>query len=175
MAPDVPVHRGEIEKTLVNRDGHECRGIFFEDMEHLCRKPPVFVIVRPAQNPLRAKPLRFEARHAGFDAEFFCRAIGGDDDAVPAPAAADPDRAALQLLIQGNLATGEEAVAIHVQDANGCFGIHGQILIEPKFRPCQIQLLARCVLIMVGRVTPCAPCSVFAAGRGLPALPKFLK
>jgi hypothetical protein len=40
--------------------------------------------------------------------------------------------------IHGDLATGEKAVAIHVQDAVGRFCIHGQTLIEPKFRPCQI-------------------------------------
>ena len=53
--------------------------------------------MRTAQNAARAKPLRLEARHAGLDAEFFGRAIGRDDDAVAAPAAADPNRAALQL------------------------------------------------------------------------------
>jgi hypothetical protein len=70
---------------------------------------------------------------------FFGRAIGGNDDAVPAPAAAHPDRAALQLGIQGDFATGEEAVAIHVQDAVGRFRIHGQTLIEPKFRPSRVK------------------------------------
>jgi hypothetical protein len=40
--------------------------------------------------------------------------------------------------IQGDLAACEKAVAIHVQDAVGRFRVHGQTLIEPKFRPCQI-------------------------------------
>ena len=138
VAPDVPVHRREIEKAFVNRDRHERRRIFFEHVEHLLPRAAVFVVVRPAQNAARTKPLRLETRHAGFDAEFFRRAIGRDDDAVAAPAAADPDGTALQFLIQRDFATREEAVAVHVQDAIGCFGIHAQILIEPKFRPCQI-------------------------------------
>ncbi len=96
VAPDHLVHRREIQKAFVNRDGHERRRIFLQDVEHLRRKPPVFVVMRTAQNAARTKPLRLEARHAGLDAEFFGRAVGGDDDAVAAPAAADPDRPALQ-------------------------------------------------------------------------------
>ena len=38
VAPDVAVHRREIQKTLVNRDRHERRRIFFEHMEHLRRE-----------------------------------------------------------------------------------------------------------------------------------------
>jgi hypothetical protein len=86
----------------------------------------------------RTKPFRFEARHTGFDAEFFGVPVGRNDDAVPPPAAADPNRSPLQLVVERDLATGEEAVAIHVQNPVGCFRAHGQTLIEPKFSPCQI-------------------------------------
>jgi hypothetical protein len=94
--------------------------------------------MRLAQHAARTKPLRLEARHAGFDAEFFGVPVGRDDDAVPSPAAADPDRPVLQAGLQGNFATGEEAVAIHVQNPVGRFRAHGQTLFEPKFMPCQI-------------------------------------
>ena len=119
--------------------------------------------MRPAQDAARTKSLRLETRHAGLDAEFLGRAIGRDDDAVAAPPAADPDRATLQFGIQGDLATGEETVAIHVQDAVGRFCVHGQTLIEPKFMLCQI--LARdvgqwrskaSVLIVIKTKLPCA-------------------
>jgi hypothetical protein len=110
----------EIQKAFVNRDGHQRGRIFFEDAEHPPRKLPVIVIVRFAQHAPRTKPRCLEARHAGLDAELFGHAIGGNDDAIAAPSAADPDRAALQLGMAGNLATGEETVAVHVQDANGC-------------------------------------------------------
>ena len=70
--------------------------------------------MRFAEHPARTKFLRLKTCHAGFDAEFFGRAIGGNDNAVATPPAAHPDRAALQFGMQGDLATGEEAVAIHV-------------------------------------------------------------
>ena len=73
--------------------------------------------MRFAQDAARTKPLRLETGHAGFDAEFFCEPIGGDHDAVAAPPAADPNGALLQFGIQRDFATGEETVAVNVQDA----------------------------------------------------------
>ena len=73
--------------------------------------------MRFAQDAARTKPLRLETRHAGFDAEFFGEPVGGDHYAVAAPPAADPNGALLQLGIQRDFATGEEAVAVNVQDA----------------------------------------------------------
>ena len=73
--------------------------------------------MRFAEDAAGAKALRLEAGGAGLDAEFLCQPVGGDDDAVAAPAAADPDGAAFQLGIERDFATGEEAVAINMQDA----------------------------------------------------------
>ena len=77
---------------------------------------PVFVVMRPAQHAARAKPFRLETRHAGFDAKLFGQPVGRDDDAVAAPAAADPDGAALQLIVERDFATGKKTVAIHMQN-----------------------------------------------------------
>src|SRR5271154_5110663 len=56
--------------------------------------------------------------------------------------AADPHRTMTQInspvFCERNLATGEETVAIHLQNSIGRFYVHGQTLIEPKFLPCQI-------------------------------------
>ena len=54
---------------------------------------------------------------AGLDAVFFGLAVGGDDDAVAAADAANPDGAPLQLRIERDLGTGEEGTSVNVQDA----------------------------------------------------------
>ena len=100
VAPDHVVHRGEIQKAFVNRDRHQRWRILLQHAKHLRRNAPVFVVMRTAQHAARTKPLRLETRHAGLDAEFFRRAIRGDDDAVAAPAAADPHGPALQFWIR---------------------------------------------------------------------------
>ena len=77
--------------------------------------------MRRAQDAFRTAALGFKAGHAGADAEFLGEPVGGDHDAVTAPTAADPDRLLLQLGIQRDLAAGEKAVAVDVQDAVGWF------------------------------------------------------
>jgi hypothetical protein len=57
-------------------------------------------------------------------AELFRLAIGGDHDAVPMPPAAHPDWPARELRVQRDFATGEEAIAIDVQDADGRGSFH---------------------------------------------------
>jgi hypothetical protein len=56
---------------------------------------PIFIIVGAAEDAFRAKSRGFEAGHAGLDTEFLGDAVGGDDNAVATPAAADPDGPAL--------------------------------------------------------------------------------
>ena len=80
--------------------------------------------MRFAQNPARTEPRRLEARHAGFDAEFFRVPVGGDDEAVAAPPAADPHGAAFEFGINRDFTTGEETVAIHMQNPVGCGCVH---------------------------------------------------
>jgi hypothetical protein len=46
---------------------------------------------------------------------FLCRAVGGNHNTVTTSSAADLPGAAFELGIEGNLATREEALAIHVK------------------------------------------------------------
>ena len=66
---------------------------------------------------MRAEPGRLKAGHAGLHAGLLGEAVGGNHDAVTAPPAADPNRPALQLAVQRDLATGEKTVAIDMQNA----------------------------------------------------------
>ena len=102
------VHGGEIQKALVNGIRDERGRIFLQDQEHLPGQFAVGVVVRLAQDAAGAKAFGFKAGGAGLDAVFLGEPVGGDDDAVAAPAAADPHRAAFQLGIERDLATGEE-------------------------------------------------------------------
>jgi hypothetical protein len=96
VAPDVLVHRREIEKAFINRNRHQRGRIFLEHAEHFRREPPAFVVMRTAQNTARTKPLRLETSHAGLDAELFRGAICRDDNAITASPAADPNLTFLQ-------------------------------------------------------------------------------
>ena len=73
--------------------------------------------MRFAEDAAGAEPLRLEAGGAGLDAVFLGEPVGGNDDAIAASAAANPDGPAFQLGIERDFATGEETVAIHMQDS----------------------------------------------------------
>ena len=111
------IHAGKIQKSLVNRIWHQRRRILFQNQKHLARQLAVGVIMRAAQETVRAKPFRLETGRAGFDAVFFRLPVGGNHNAVAASAAADPHRTPLQLGIKRNLATGEERISVNVQNA----------------------------------------------------------
>ena len=113
------VHRGEIEKSLINRDRHERGRILFQHVKHLRGNAAVFVIMRAAQNTTGTNPSGLKARHARLDAEFFGRPVGRDDNAVAAPSAADPHGPALQFFIERDFATRKKTVAIHMQNPVG--------------------------------------------------------
>ena len=120
ISENVTVHRREIQEAFINGNRHQRRRVFLQHMKHLRRNPAILVVMRPAQHAARTQPLRLETCHAGFDAEFFRRVIGRDDDAVAAPAAADPDRTMLQIsslvFCQCDFAARKKTVAIHVQN-----------------------------------------------------------
>jgi len=76
--------------------------------------------------------------HAGFDTEFFGRAIRGNDDAVPRR---PPPTQTGRPCNWGFMAISQLAKKLSPSTCRmrlGGFCIHGQTLIEPKFRPCQI-------------------------------------
>jgi hypothetical protein len=70
----------------------------------------------PAQHTGGAEPFGLETGHAGLDAKFFGRAVGGNDYAIAAPAAADPDGPPGQGRVQRDFATGEERISVHMQN-----------------------------------------------------------
>jgi hypothetical protein len=86
------IHRGEIQKALVNGIRHQCRRVLFQNQKHLARQLAVGVIMRAAQNPGRAKPFRLETGRAGFDTVFFRLPIGGNHNAVASSSPTDPHR-----------------------------------------------------------------------------------
>ena len=116
-APDVALHRGEIQKALVDRRREQRRRVPFHHAEHVAGDAPVVVVVRLGQHAVRAEALGLEAGGAGPDAEALGQAVGGDDDAVARAPAADPHRPAGERRVHRDLATGEKRVAIDVQDA----------------------------------------------------------
>src|SRR5580704_14459529 len=73
--------------------------------------------MRSAEHTRGAKTRGLETGHAGLDAEFFGDAVGGNDNAIATPAAADPDGPALQFGIEGDFAACKKAVGVHMQDA----------------------------------------------------------
>ena len=73
--------------------------------------------MRFAENAIGAKPLGLEAGGASLDAVFFGKPVGGNDDAIAASAAANPDGPAFQLGIERDFATGEERISVNVQYA----------------------------------------------------------
>ncbi len=136
VAPDVFVHAGKIQKALVDGIGHEGGRVFLQDQEHLAGQLAVGVIVRFAEDAVGAKALGLEAGGAGLDAVFFGEAVGGDDDAVAAPAAANPDGPAFQPGIERDLATGEEGISVDVQDAIVFrHGFHRSTRLSPRRGP----------------------------------------
>ena len=70
---------------------------------------------------------------------FFATPVGRYDDAVPVSAAADPHRTAFKFGIQSDFATGEKAVAIHVQDSIGMLRTHDKSVSKAslKMHGCQ--------------------------------------
>ena len=117
VAPDVRVHAGKIQKALVNGVGHERRRVLFQDQKHLAGQFAVGVIMRTAQDTGRAKPFRLKTGRAGLDAVFLRLPVGRNNDAVAAPATADPHRTPLQFGIERDFATGEEGISVNVQNA----------------------------------------------------------
>jgi hypothetical protein len=83
--------------------------------------------MRLAQHAARTKPLRLEARHAGFDAELFGRRLAAMT--MPSPRRPPPTQTGRpcnsSLLPERDFATGKEAVAVHMQDAVGWPGRRG--------------------------------------------------
>lgn len=92
--------------------------------------------MRFAEDAIRAKAFGFEAGGAGLDAVFFGETIGGDDDAVAAPAATDPDGATFQLGVERDLATGEEGISVDVQNAIGPRRTGHKYLFNREIREC---------------------------------------
>ena len=117
VAPDVGVHAGKIQKSLVNGIWHQSRRVLFQDQKHLARQLAVGVIMRAAQDTVRAKPLRLKTGRAGFDAVFLGLPVGRNHDAVSAPPSANPHRTPLQFGIKRDFTTGEEGISVNVQNA----------------------------------------------------------
>ena len=117
VVPDVFVHRGEIQEAFVDGIRNEGGCVFLQDQEHLPGQFAVGVVMRFAEDAAGAKSFRLETGGAGLDAVFLGDPVGGDDDTVAAPAATDPDGPAFQLGIERDFATGEETIAIHMQDS----------------------------------------------------------
>ena len=143
IAPDVFVHRGEIQKTFVDGIRDERGRVFLQNQEHLPGQFAVGIVMRFAENAIGTETLRLEAGGAGLDAVFLGEPVGGDDNTVATPAAADPDGTAFQLGIERDLATGEETIAIHMQDSV-VVPAHGQ---KTRYalcpvRPCRVVHIA---------------------------------
>ena len=115
-APDVALHRGEVEEPLVDRCRQQRRRVALHHPEHLPRDAAVIVVVRPGQHTVRAEPPSLEAGCAGSDAVALGQAVGRDDDAIARAPAADPHRPTGERRVYGDLATGEKGVAIDMQD-----------------------------------------------------------
>ena len=73
--------------------------------------------MRFAKDATWTKPLCLEASRAGLDAEFLGLPVGGNHDAVAAPAAADPHGTSFQFGIKRDFTTGEKGISIYVQNA----------------------------------------------------------
>ena len=111
------IHRGEIQKPLINRIRHECWRVFFKNQKHLARQFAVGVIMRTAQHTSRTKPFRLETGRARLDAVFLRQPVCRNHNAVAASPATDPNRAAFQLGIERDFATGKEGISVNVQNA----------------------------------------------------------
>ena len=70
-----------------------------------------------AEDAAGTEPFRLKASCARFDAESFGEPIGRNDDAVAAPATANPYGTAFQLGIERDFATGEEGISVDMQNA----------------------------------------------------------
>src|SRR5690242_9819892 len=86
-------------------------------MKHLRRNPPVFIVMRTAQHPARTNPLCFKTGHAGGDAKFLGRSIGGDHNTIAASPATNPHGTALKSVVERNFAAREKTVAVHMQNS----------------------------------------------------------
>ena len=117
LAPDVALHRGEIQKALVDRRRQQRRRVPLHHAKHVAGDAAIVVVVRLGQDAVRAEAPGLEAGGASLDAEALGQAVGGDDDTVAFAAAADPHRSARERRVHGDLATGEKRVAIDMQDA----------------------------------------------------------
>jgi hypothetical protein len=73
--------------------------------------------VRFAQYAVGTKPLGLETSCAGFNAVFLRLPIGGNHDAVAAPAATHPNWTPLQFGIERDFTTGEKGISIYMQNA----------------------------------------------------------
>jgi hypothetical protein len=79
---------------------------------------------------------RFKTSGAGFDAIFFRLPVGGNHNAIAAPAATDPHRTPLQLRIERDFATGEERISVNVQNAvvAGAHRVRAARAIQTRYR-----------------------------------------
>ena len=117
LAPDVALHRGEVEETLVDRRRQQRRCVTLHHAKHIAGDSPVIVIVRLGQHAMRTKAPGLKTGGASPDAKPLGQAVGGNHDAVAFAAAADPHRPARERRVHRDFATGEKRVAIDMQNS----------------------------------------------------------